>query len=123
MNIASFIAEYFVDVKANSLSTHTHESLLTFLLDLAEEKEYRSYLVNKALFVYLNECFCNKETTPRLKTQISQVGIVNQLIATVGSAINPNSLSYPIQYFVVDILCHTIQDTGKELYIFESLLA
>lgn len=73
MNVASFIAEYFVDVKATSLSAHTHESILTFLLDLAEEKEYRSYLVNKALFVYLNECFCSKDTTPRLKSQISQV--------------------------------------------------
>jgi hypothetical protein len=74
MHIASFIAEYFVDVKASSLSMHTHESILTFLLDLAEEKEYRAYLVNKALFVYLNECFSNKETTPRLKSQICQVG-------------------------------------------------
>lgn len=73
MNISSFIAEYFVDIKPNSLSMHTNESILTFLLDLAEEKEYRSYLVNKALFMYLNECFCSKECSSRLKTQISQV--------------------------------------------------
>lgn len=123
MGVAAFIAEYFVDVKASSFSVHTQESMLTFLLDLAEEKEYRSYLVNKALFVYLNESFCSKDTSSKLKGQISQVVSIYKLIATVGSAINPNSLSYPLQYFVVDILCHTIMETGKELYIFESLLA
>ena len=40
MNVAGFIAEYFVDLQANSLSMHTHQSMMTFLLDLAEEKEY-----------------------------------------------------------------------------------
>jgi uncharacterized membrane-anchored protein YjiN (DUF445 family) len=117
MNVAGFIAEYFVDLQANSLSMHTHQSMMTFLLDLAEEKEYRSYMVNKALFVYLNECFTNKDCNKKLKSQISE------LIASVASAINPNSLSYPLQYFVVDILCHTLQDNTKELYIFESQLA
>ena len=73
MNCASLIAEYFVDVKADHFSMHTHESILNFLLDLAEEKEYRSYMVNKALFVYLNECFNNKDCSKRLKSQISQV--------------------------------------------------
>lgn len=73
MGVASLISEYFVELRADSLSMHTHESILTFLLDLAEEKEYRVYMVNKALFVYLNECFCNKDTSKRLKTQISTV--------------------------------------------------
>lgn len=117
MNVASLIAEYFSDCKSESLTQTTHENTLTFLLDLAEEKEYRSYMVNKALFVYLNECFTHKDCSRRLKNQISQ------LIAAIGAAINPNVLSYPLQYFVVDILCHTIDSNSKEIYIFESLLA
>ena len=116
MSIASYIAEYFVDIKVDSMSMVTHENILVFLLDLAEEKEYRIYMVNKSLFVYLNNCFCHKDVSKRLKMQISQ------LIATVGSCINPNSLSYNLRFFVVDILCHTIEDSSKEIYIFESLL-
>jgi hypothetical protein len=77
MQIASYISEYFVDLKANSLSTHTNESMLNFLLDLAEEKDCRPYMVNKGLFMYLNECFSNKETSKKLKSQISQVNPTN----------------------------------------------
>ena len=75
MNVASIIAEYFVDVKADSLTVHTHETILNFLLDLAEEKEYRTYIINKALFVYLNECFNKKEASKKLKSQISEVDL------------------------------------------------
>lgn len=117
MGIAFLIAEYFSDCKSENLTQTTHENTLTFLLDLAEEKEYRSYMVNKALIVYLNECFTNKASSKRLKNQVSQ------LVATIGAAINPNVLSYPLQYFVVDILCHTIDSSSQEIYIFESLLA
>lgn len=67
MNVSSIIAEYFVDVKADSLTIHTHETILNFLLDLAEEKEYRAYIINKALFVYLNECFNKKDCSKKLK--------------------------------------------------------
>ena len=117
MSIASYIAEYFVELKANTLSSITHENILLFLLDLAEEKEYRCYMVNRALFVYLNEVFTAKDSSKRAKKDIST------LIATIGSAINPQSLSYMLQYFVVDVLCHTIEDSAQELYIFEALLA
>lgn len=75
MNVASLIAEYFVDIKADTLSMHTHESILNFLLDLAEEKEYRGYMVNKALFLYLNECFNHKDCSRRLKSQVSEVAV------------------------------------------------
>ena len=90
MNVASLIAEYFVDLRADSLSMHTHENILTFLLDLAEEKEYRCYMVNKALFVYLNECFCNKASSKRLKSQISEVDcIANQACSHRGICSQP----------------------------------
>ena len=117
MNVASLIAEYFVELTADRLAAHTHDSILTFLLDLAEEKEYRGYMINRSLFVYLNELFTSKHTTKRLKEQVSI------LVATIASSVNPQSLSYVLQYFIVDILCHTIEDTSREIYIFESLLA
>lgn len=121
MNVASLISEYFVHVHADSMSMKTHESILTFLLDLAEDKPSRPYMVNKSLFEYLSENFSCKDTSPKLKKQIGEVNTsLTQLISMIGGVINPQSLSYSLRYFIVDILCHNVESSTKEIYIFES---
>lgn len=116
LGIANLLAEYCVDLQVERQSALVTESLLDLLTDLAEDKATRPCLVSRALFAYLHEIFSSKSSSAKVKAK------VGELVASIGSAVNPASLSYGLQQFVVDLAVEAMQTSSKELVIFESLL-
>lgn len=47
---------------------------------------------------------------------------IDQLVSRISSFLNPQTLSYNLQHFVFDILCHAVENSSHELTIFESIM-
>ena len=106
-------------MEASSLVHETNVSILNFLIILGEEKNCRAFLVNKGILSYIQDLFLDAgESSEGLKTKEK----IDRLICMVGSHVSPQSLSYSLSHFVVDMLCHGIEYSKQEIVIFEGLL-
>lgn len=109
---------------------------------ISEEKKYRPYIVNKGIIEYLKKLFDSHGGTKVRKSKVGDKdaaknrsffgGIdknsqrmkekIDKLVSRIGCHVNPQSLSYNLQHFIFDILCHAMENSAHELTIFESLM-
>lgn len=141
LGVPGLLSEYFSNLKSTKMAAQSEENIMNFLLMISEEKKYRPYIVNKGIIDYLKNLFDShggskvrksKVEDPDKKARSFFSGVdknaermkekIDKLVSRIGCHVNPQSLSYNLQHFIFDILCHAVENSAHELTIFESLM-
>ena len=140
LGVPSLLSEYFKNLKSTKMAAQSEENIMNFLLMISDEKKYRPFIVNKGIIDYLKNLFDNHGGTKVKKSKLGDDpkkrgffgGIdkdakrmkekIDKLVSRIGCHVNPQVLSYNLQHFIFDILCHAVENSAHELTIFESLM-